>query len=82
MAKSPDTVLVSMVISNPSTVTAYNVTVDFDFSSGMLADYSTMEVNTTFSSEITSLSASKLFKWNPGNILGMEKERILKLDYL
>ncbi|XP_056006535.1 trichohyalin-like isoform X2 [Ostrea edulis] len=73
VAKSPDTVLVSMVISNPSTVTAYNVTVDFDFSSGMLADYSTMEVNTTFSSEITSLSASKLFKWNPGNILASEE---------
>lgn len=68
--KSPDTILVSVVISNPSTVTAYDVTIDFDISNGMTADYSTFGVNTTVPSEIILRAGYVRFSWVPGNISG------------
>ncbi|XP_078310950.1 uncharacterized protein LOC111136197 isoform X3 [Crassostrea virginica] len=72
--KSPDTILVSVVISNPSTVTAYDVTIDFDISSGMTADYSTFGVNTTVPSEIILRAGYVRFSWVPGNISASQEK--------
>lgn len=65
---SPDTILVSMTISNPGSVTANNVTVTFDLTGGLRLDISSIVKNT--STDITHTQSNVKFQWYSSSIAG------------
>ncbi|XP_052705818.1 limbin-like isoform X1 [Crassostrea angulata] len=68
---SPDTILVSMTISNPGSVTANNVTMTFDLTGGLRLDISSIVKNT--STVITHTQSNVKFQWYSSSILASEE---------
>ena len=67
-----------MYIDNVHNVTAYDVNIDVDLSSGLLIDYGSLDyisllLGNPSSSDIISVSGQKFFTWKVGNLTGKSR---------